>query len=97
MVEARLLACNYCNVGLTLPDEIFDKGGYQVIDPVARGLSATNCVSCLASFCRMRLDEVKYLPLAEPQAGIEVWLMHHRGQIADDTDITLSKKNTIQR
>ncbi|CAI0813690.1 Ben and cat operon transcriptional regulator [Serratia entomophila] len=46
-----------------------------IIGLVAAGLG----VSILpASFSRVRIDGVKYLPLAEPDAVTEVWLVHHR-------------------
>lgn len=46
-----------------------------IIGLVSAGLG----VSILpASFGRVKLDGVKYLPLAEPQAQTEVWLVHHR-------------------
>ncbi|CAI2049712.1 Ben and cat operon transcriptional regulator [Serratia quinivorans] len=31
-----------------------------------------------ASFARVKIDGVQYLPLAEPEAMTEVWLVHHR-------------------
>ncbi|MDN0029489.1 LysR substrate-binding domain-containing protein, partial [Serratia marcescens] len=31
-----------------------------------------------ASFARVRVDGVRYLPLVEPDATTEVWLVHHR-------------------
>lgn len=31
-----------------------------------------------ASFARVKIDGVQYLPLAEPDAMTEVWLVHHR-------------------
>jgi DNA-binding transcriptional LysR family regulator len=31
-----------------------------------------------ASFSRLKIDGVNYLPLAEPEATTEVWLVHHR-------------------
>lgn len=46
-----------------------------IIGLVSAGLG----VSILpASFARVRVDGVRYLPLAEPDATTEVWLVHHR-------------------
>lgn len=48
-----------------------------IIGLVAAGLG----ISILpASFGRVKIDGVTYLPLAEPEATTEVWLVHHRNR-----------------
>ena len=76
-------------VGTALYDEILlllGKAGITRISPRKWGsddhhrlVSAGLGVSILpASFARVRVDGVRYLPLAEPDATTEVWLVHHR-------------------